>query len=113
MAITNVNYNKDEIILSKLIQDNWHIAKIDTSTFATSEDVLIGIRAMADWAHTQLGVMYGHMTSPWFDPESGVWFGIKLGRSLELDLGCQFIMAFKDADDFLMYKLKWQSHLTK
>jgi hypothetical protein len=101
MAITReTQYNKDEIVLSKLIQDNWHIAKINAMSFDTSQDVLIGIRSM-----------YGNMTSPWYDPESGVWFGIKLGRALELELGCQFIMAFKNADDFLMYKLRWQSHL--
>lgn len=113
MAITTNKFNADELVLADVVQQGWHLAKIKSSTFKDAQDELINIRAMADWARTQLGGMYGHMEAPWFDREEGVWFGIKLSRSLELDLNCQFIMAFKNADDFLMYKLQWASHLKK
>jgi hypothetical protein len=99
--------NNEEKCLLKVLDEKWHIVRINESVYATAKDELVEVRNIAEWAQNNIGAMLGHQQAPWFDPDEGWWFGIRLSRQFQLDLNCKYVLAFKNPDDFLMFKLQW------
>jgi hypothetical protein len=102
------SYMNAEQTFHKLLHENWQSVLVIRNHFPDSKSELKETQTWGEWCRQNVGSMYGaYDYSNMWGPEDGQWFACKTSEEVQSTTGILYALAFKKAEDLMMFKLKF------